>query len=191
MKRIFILAFTVASALSSFSQTVWKNDKNHSKLTFAITHLAVSEVDGLFKDFDATITSSNPDFSDAVFELTVQTASVNTEVEKRDNHLRSADFFEVDKYPTMTFKSTSIQKVSDKNYKLTGNLTLHGVTKPITVDLLYRGTIINQMSKTPVAGFRITGTLNRSDYNFGQKFTSPMLSDDVSIKADGEFSPAK
>ncbi|MEO8584383.1 MAG: YceI family protein [Flavitalea sp.] len=191
MKQFFILVFALTTAIGTFAQTAWKNDKNHSKLTFGITHLAVSEVTGLFKDFNATITASKPDFSDAVVELTVQTTSVNTEVEKRDNHLRSADFFEVDKFPIMTFISTSILKVSDGKYKVTGNLTLHGVTKPVTVDLWHRGTIENPNSKTQVAGFQITATIKRSDFAFGQKYTNPILGDVVSVKADGEFSPAK
>jgi polyisoprenoid-binding protein YceI len=191
MKRIFILAFVLFTAATAFAQTAWKSDKNHSKVTFGINHLGISEVTGLFKDFDATITSAKPDFSDAVLDLTVQTASVNTEVEKRDGHLKSADFFNAEKYPTMTFKSTSIKKVSEGKYKVSGDLTLTGITKPVIVDLWYRGTIENPNSKMPVTGFEVTGSVKRSDFNFGSKFTSPMLGDEVRIKADGEFSPSK
>ena len=105
----------------------------------------------------------------------------------RDNHLRIVDFFEVEKYPTMTFKSTSIKKVSKDKYKLAGNLTLHGTTKPVTMDLRYIGTAESPLSKTTAAGFQLTGSLKRSDFGIGPKFPAPFLSDKVSIRADGEF----
>jgi len=105
----------------------------------------------------------------------------------RDNHLRSADFFEVEKYPAMTFKSTSIKKISKDKYKLTGNLTIHGITKPVTMDLWFRGTAENPLNKITSAGFQLTGSLKRSDFGIGPKFPPPMIGDIVSIKADGEF----
>jgi polyisoprenoid-binding protein YceI len=189
MKKIVsILAVALLTVTAAFAQSTWKVDKAHSKLTFTITHLAVSDVDGLFKDFDVTIVTGKPDFSDAKFTLVAQTASINTEIEKRDNHLKSPDFFEVDKYPTMNFVSTSIAKGAGANrYKVKGNLTLHGVTKPVTLDLWYRGTVAGQGGKE-VAGFQLTGEIKRSDFTFGSKFGSPMLSDEVQIKANGEFS---
>ena len=179
--------FSFLSA-SVFAQTSsWKVDPMHSQLSFSTTHLGISDVDGLFKKFEATATGSAADFSDAVFELSADVASINTEVEMRDKHLRSADFFDVEKFPTMTYKSTGIKKVAENKYTLTGNLTLHGVTKPVTMDLWYRGTIVNPQSKTPTAGFQLTGTIKRSDFGIGEKFAPPMLSDEVKIKADGEF----
>ena len=170
-----------------FAQTTWNADPMHSKLTFSITHLGISSIDGLFNKFNVSATTNKSDFSDAVFELSVDVPSINTQVEMRDNHLRSADFFEVEKYPTMTFKSTSITKVSKDKYKLSGNLTLHGITKPVTMDLWYRGTIKNPQSKKLTAGFQLTGTVKRSDFEIGPKFPAPMLSNEVKIKADGEF----
>lgn len=150
-------------------------------------HLGISDIAGLFKTFDLSVVTSQADFSDAVFDLSADVASINTEVEMRDNHLRSADFFEVEKYAKMTFKSTSIKKVSKDKYKLTGNLTLHGVTKPVTMDLWYRGTIENPQSKAITAGFQLTGSLNRSDFGIGPNFPPPMIGEQVSIRADGEF----
>ena len=179
----------VLAVLSStlFAQNTWKADPMHSKLTFGITHLGIADVDGLFKSFEVTAIASKADFSDAVFELVVNVTSINTEVEMRDNHLRSADFFEVEKYPTMNFKSSAVKKVGENKYQLSGNLTLHGITKPVTMDLWYRGTTVHPMSKATIAGFQITGAINRSDFGFGAKFPAPMLSDKVTIKADGEF----
>jgi len=188
MKKLFSLLMFSFLSVSVFAQTSsWKVDPMHSQLSFSTTHLGISDVDGLFKKFEATATGSAADFSDAVFELSADVASINTEVEMRDKHLRSADFFDVEKFPTMTYKSTGIKKVAENKYTLTGNLTLHGVTKPVTMDLWYRGTIVNPQSKTPTAGFQLTGTIKRSDFGIGEKFAPPMLSDEVKIKADGEF----
>src|ERR1700761_1839549 len=190
MKRVIILFTAILFYTAVSAQSTWKNDKMHSKLQFTITHLMVSDVDGGFGDFNVTIVSSKPDFSDAKFNLTVNTASVNTGVDARDNHLKSADFFDVANYPAMTFTSTGITKTSANHYTLTGNLTLHGVTKPVSMDLWYRGTITNPMSKADDAGFKLTGTIKRSDFNFGSKFGSAMLSDEVNISANGEFAKA-
>lgn len=191
MKKILILlaaafTYTVASA-----QTTWTVDKAHSNVKFTVTHLMVSDVDGIFKNYDATITAAKPDFSDAKFQISIQTASVTTDNDQRDKHITSPDFFDVAAYPTITFTSTGITKTSDKHYKLTGNLTLHGVTKPASFDLWYRGTIQNPMSKADDAGFQLTGTIKRSDFNFGSKFGNAMVSDEVAIKANGEFGKAK
>ena len=185
MKKLFSLLIVAFFSTAIFAQTTWKVDPNHSKLTFSVTHLGISDVAGLFKDFDVTVTTNKPDFSDAVFELTTAVKSIDTEIEMRDNHLRSADFFDVEKFPEMTFKSNSIKKVSKDKYKLSGDLTLHGVTSPVTMDLWYRGSTTSNDKK--VAGFQLTGVIKRSTFNIGPKFAPPMLSDAVNIKADGEF----
>jgi polyisoprenoid-binding protein YceI len=95
----------------------------------------------------------------------------------------------VEKYPKMTFKSTSIKKIGKEKdkYKLMGNLTLHGITKPVTINMWYRGTITSPQSKAITAGFQFSGILKRSDFNIGSKFPPPMISDEVKIKADCEF----
>jgi len=183
---LFLTLFLVSTSL--FAQSTWKVDKPHAKVTFSTVHNTISDVEGLFNSFDATITASEEDFSDAVFELTVDVASIDTEVEKRDDHLRSADFFNVEKYPTITFKSTSIEETGEENkYQLTGELTMHGVTKTVTMDLWYRGTIENPQNGDIISGFQVTGTLSRSAFNIGTKFPEALISDEVVIKADGEF----
>jgi len=187
MKKIIILASAFLLSTAAIAQTTWKNDPMHSKLGFTVTHLMVSDVDGIFTNFTCTITAAKPDFSDATFNLTVNTASINTDVEYRDKDLKSANYFDVDKYPTMTFTSTGIAPVSTNHYKLSGNLTLHGVTKAVTMDLWYRGTITNPMSKKDDAGFKLTGTIKRSDFNFAPQAGSTMLSDEITINANGEF----
>ena len=104
MKKIFALLLLVSLQVGLFAQTTWKNNKAHSKLTFSVTHLSISDVTGLFTDFDVTITNTKPDFSDAVFQLTVNVSSINTDVEMRDNDLKSANFFDATTYPTITLK---------------------------------------------------------------------------------------
>lgn len=185
MKKTILFFIGLFLTTGVFAQTTWKSDKNHSQVSFAITHSGISEVEGVFDKFDATITSSEKDFSDAVFEVTIEMASVDTQVEMRDNHLKSADFFGVEKYPTMTFKSTDIEKVSENHYELTGDLTLHGITKPVVLNMWYRGT--NEGKKGSVAGFQFIGQLSRSDFNLGSDFPEAVLSDVVKIKVDAEF----
>jgi polyisoprenoid-binding protein YceI len=183
---IFLSALFVLTAFTTVLNT-WKSDPPHSQLGFTVTHLGIADVSGTFNSFDVTVTSSKKDFSDAIFELTAEVGSIDTRVEQRNNHLKSADFFEVEKYPAMTFKSTSIEKAGKDKYKLSGNLTIRDITKPVTMELVYRGTIENPQSKATTAGFQLTGTIKRSDFNVGPKFPAPMISDEVRIKADGEF----
>jgi len=188
MKKLFIVltAFITLTAFSSLSN-IWKNDPPHSQLGFTVTHLGIADVSGVFNDFDVTVTSSKPDFSDAVFELNAKVGSIDTRVEARNNHLKSEDFFDAVKYPTMHFKSASIESAGKNKFKLSGNLTLHGVTKPVTMNLEYRGSVENQTNKKQTAGFQVTGVIKRSDFNLGNGFPPPMISDQVRIKADGEF----
>lgn len=191
MKEISLILGFILAHTALFAQAVWKNDKMHSQLKFTITHLAVSDVSGNFKDFDATITAAKPDFSDAKFELTAKTASISTGVDMRDQHLQTPEFFDAATNPTVTFVSTGLRKVSADKYKLMGNITIHGITKPATFDLWYRGTITNPMSKADDAGFQISGVVKRSDFNLGPKYPAPFLSDEVILKADGEFARGK
>lgn len=186
-KLIFIAtAFVAFTAFTTISGT-WANDDAHSQLGFTVTHLGIADVSGTFNDFDVTVKSTKPDFSDAAFELTAKTASIDTRVEARNNHLKSADFFNVEKRQTLTFKSTGIKKAGKNQYKLLGDLTIHGITKPVTMDLLYKGVVENPMSKKQTAGFQITGTIKRSDFSIGGGFPAAMISEEVRIKADGEF----
>lgn len=188
MKKITLIASLFFLSFGAFAQASWKADPYHSKLGFTVTHLGIADVPGHFNEYDVTVTAAKPDFSDAIVELTAQVASIDTRIEPRDKHLKSADFFDAEKYATMNFKSTSIKKVANNKYNLTGNLTLHGVTKPVTVTMLYRGTTANPNANgAPVAGIQITGTIKRSDFAVGTKFPAPMISDEVVIKADGEF----
>jgi len=187
MKKVIAIVTLWLAATAFTAIDTWKNDKPHSQLGFTVTHLGINDVSGTFNDFDVTVQSAKEDFSDAVFELTAKVASIDTRVEARNNHLKSPDFFDAEKYPEMTFKSTAIKKAGKSAYALSGNLTIHGVTKPVTLHLVYRGKTTNPMSNAVTVGFQLTGNIKRSDFSVGSKFPEAVISDIVRIKADGEF----
>lgn len=188
MKKLFFAAIAFVS-LSAFTiaAATWTNDDAHTQVGFEVTHLGINTISGAFSDVDITIEASKKDFSDAVFNFSAKAASIDTRVEARNNHLKSADFFDVEKYPTVTFKSTSVKTAGKNKLKITGNLTMHGVTKKVTLDALNRGTTVNPMNNKETQGFQITGTVKRSDFNLGDKFPAPMISDEVNIEVNGEF----
>lgn len=192
MKK-YILIATAFIAFSAFVAVVstWKNDPAHSQVFFTVTHLGISNVSGTFADGEVTIQSSKPDFSDAVFEATAKVASIDTRVDARNNHLKSPDFFDAEKYPLITFKSNKLENVGENKYKVTGDLTIRDITKSVTFDLTFRGTVENPMSKTQTAGFHLSGSVKRSDFQIGPSFPELVISDVVKIEADGEFTQSK
>jgi len=189
-KQILIATIAISAIFFSFTvvtTTSWSFDKSHAKLGFSVTHLMISDVEGSFKNATATLTTTKEDFTDAVVEMTAEASSINTDHEKRDAHLQSADFFDVAQFPTLTFKSTSFKKTKTANtYVVKGNLTMHGITKPVTLTAVAK-TGIHPMNKKTVAGFKITGTLKRSDFGIGGGTPSAIVSDEVLINANAEF----
>lgn len=175
--------FTSASLMA---QKTVENDKYHSRLGFDANHFGISKVEGNFKDFDATMKYSKADFSDAVFTVVAKIASINTEVDMRDNHLKSADFFDAEKFTTLTFTSTSLKKVKGNQYKLNGKLTMHGVTKNVVFDLTYNGKAVTA-SKKMTAGFTITGSLNRLDYGVGTSIPEAVVGNKIQLVSNVEF----
>ncbi|MCR9063756.1 MAG: YceI family protein [Cytophagales bacterium] len=164
----------------------WAVDKSHSNVGFTITHMMISEVDGQFTDIDATITSSKDDLSDAVFEFTAQATSVDTRNERRDNHLRSADFFEVEKYPTIKFKSKKFTKIEGKKYTVVGDLTIKDVTKEITMDVTVNGPIVHPRNQKKMVGIKAVGTIDRYDFHVGGE-SGASTGREIEIHANGEF----
>jgi polyisoprenoid-binding protein YceI len=160
----FLAAILILASTLSFSQTTWKVDKAHTKVGFSVSHLVITDVEGYFKDYDAQITASGDDFTKANINFTVNTNSIFTDNNDRDNHLRSDDFFNAEKYPQMTFKGKSIKKVGSDKYKLVGDFTIRDVTKQITLDVKYNGIIKDPWGNTK-AGFKVTGVINRFDFN--------------------------
>ena len=188
MKKVILMAVSVVAlvAFEPAEQTKWTVDKAHAKLGFMATHMMVSDVEGWFKSFDATIVTNSQDFTDAQVELTADVKSINTDMEMRDNDLRSASYFETDKFPTLTFKSKTFKKVKDNLYKVTGDLTMHGVTKPVELNAICRMGE-NPMNKKAIAGFKISGSVKRSDFGIGAKTPEAIVSDVITIVANAEF----
>ncbi|MFN8275974.1 MAG: YceI family protein [Chitinophagales bacterium] len=189
MKKLVFALATALAALAAQAQE-WKLDASHSSVNFTITHMMVSEVHGNFRNFSAVATATKPDFSDLATTFTIDANTINTADEKRDEHLRSDDFFATSKYPNITFKSSSIKKIDDKKFVLEGEMTMHGVTKKISWDLKYNGTV-NDGRGGKKAGFKATTTINRKDYgiSFGRVLDNggAMLSDEVEIVVSVEL----
>jgi len=165
MKNIYKLIVVLALLSTTlFAQTKWKFDKSHSKIGFTITHMLITDVDGNFKEYSGSIVSSNEDFQDAKIEFETQIGSIFTDNNSRDKHLKSDDFFNAEKFPTLKFVSKSFTKIEGKNYKLVGDLTIKGITDEVIFDVKYNGTITGPWGKTR-AGFKISGEINRFDYN--------------------------
>jgi polyisoprenoid-binding protein YceI len=143
----------------------WVLDKAHTNVRFSVSHLVVSDVEGSFKSFDGSMSSTKPDFTDAVINFTVDVSSINTDNENRDKHLQSDDFFSASKFPQIKFASNSFQSLGSNKYKLTGDLTIRDVTKTVSFDVTYGGIINFAAMGGTHAGFKAKTTINRFDYN--------------------------
>jgi len=164
MKAIKLFAtLLLFSVISLNAQTKWTFDTAHTEVKFEVTHLVISTVTGFFKEFEGEVISNGDSFENATVNFKITTASIFTDNQKRDNHLKSPDFFDAEKYPEITFKSKSFTKVGENTYKLVGDLTIKDVTKEITLDVKHNGTIVDPWGNTK-AGFHLTGKLNRFDY---------------------------
>lgn len=178
------------------AQTNWKVDGSHSKLGFSVTHLMVSETEGKFKVYEGTVASkSDLDFTDAKIEFSVDVNSINTDDEKRDGHLKSADFFDVEKFPKMTFKATSMKAGKVKGtYDLEGDLTMHGVTKKVKLTAIGASKTVKDPWGNTKYAFKITGKLNRVDYglkwNAALEAGGVVVSEDVKIDCTIELNKA-
>lgn len=159
-KTVFLFAAVMGLSHAASAQTQWVIDKNHTDIRFTVTHMMISEVDGEFKDFNATVVSHSDDFNGADVKFTAKVASIDTDNQRRDGHLQSDDFFNAEKFPELTF-SGKIEKQGN-DYFLVGDLTIRDVAKPIRFDVTYNGTIDLQNGRK--AGFKISGAVDRFDY---------------------------
>jgi polyisoprenoid-binding protein YceI len=194
MKTIIIsITFLLGISVASFSQTTWEIDKVHSSVKFGVTHLVIATVEGNFKDFNASI-STKPDGSLDKIDADIKTSSVNTENEKRDNHLKSDDFFSASKFPDMTFVSKSIKKAGKDKYKVTGDLTIKGVTKSIVLDAKNTGTVKDPGGNTK-SGWTASGKIDRFDFglawNKAIEAGGLVVGKEVTISINAEFSAKK
>ena len=164
MKRKTLLLIAFFVGLGLMAQSPYKVDPAHTSINFKVKHMGITFVSGKFEKFDGGIIGNLDKMEEARVFFNVETASVNTSVSMRDDHLRSADFFDVEKYPAMTFESSRIEKVDDKNYKLHGKLQIKDVTKDVIFDVVYGGTVKGQ-DGTETAGFIAKNKINRLDYH--------------------------
>lgn len=152
--------FVLTSALAG--TPTWILDQAHSNITFSVQHMVISEVTGSFKDFAVDLHSSKNDFNDAAIEATISVNSINTGNDRRDAHLRTDDFFNAEKFPTIKFRSTSFEKVGDRHYAVKGWLTIRDTTKEVTIDAVLNGIISSGNGER--AGWKGTLSINRFDY---------------------------
>ena len=190
MKKLFLFLVAASISVASMAQTKWTVDPMHSFVNFSVKHSGISFVDGSFKKFDGTITATKADLTDAKISFSADVASINTSVEMRDNHLKTDDFFNAEKYPKMTFESTSFKKIKGDTYTLSGKLTIRDVTKDVVFDVVYGGTSTDQKGNTK-AGFMATTTINRFDYNIKFDPTAAGIAKDVKITLNLQFAQAK
>jgi polyisoprenoid-binding protein YceI len=183
MKKNLISAFLLLGVISASAQT-WAVDKSHAKLGFSITHMMISDVEGSFRSYEASITSAKDDFSDAVFDISADIASIDTDSEGRDKDLQGEKWFDGTKFAKLTFKSTSFTKVEGNKYKLAGDLTMKGVTKPVELNVVINGPIDRRGKK--VIGIKVTGTFKRTDFNVGGAGNA-VVSEEIALIANGEF----
>lgn len=164
MRTTVALAFGLLFGLSlTTAQTIWNSDLSHSRVDFSVSHLVIAEVTGRFTQFEVTLQQEKEDFSDSKLEATIKTASINTDSEGRDKHLRSDDFLNAEKFPDITFKSTSFVKTGKDTYKVTGDLTIRDVTKTVVLDTKYNGSVTDPRGNVKSA-FKATSSVNRFDY---------------------------
>ena len=168
----------------------WLIDASHSEITFKVKHLVVTNVTGKFDKFDATINSPNDDFSDATIKFTAEVNSINTNSEQRDTHLKSDDFFNAEKYPHLSFTSTSFKKISGHDYKLIGDITIRNITKSIELTAEFGGIIVDPWGNTK-AGFELNGNIKRKEFDLKwdvvTELGSAMVSDEVKLHLNVEL----
>ena len=173
----------------------WLIDKAHSNVRFSVSHLVVSDVEGSFKSFDGSMTATKPDFTDASIVFAADVNSINTDNENRDKHLKSDDFFNAEKFPQVKFVSKSFKALGNNKYTLAGDLTIRDITKPVTFDVTYGGTVTSAAMGGTHAGFKAKTTINRFDYNLKWNgLTSAgdaTVGKDVTIDLRLEFAQAK
>jgi len=188
-RRMFTAALSAALLLpgvGAFAQASnWAIDTNHSQVNFEIRHMGVSTVRGSISGVTGTVVWDENDPTKSSVEATIDTTTVSTNNVNRDKDLRSANFFNVEKFPTMTFKSTSVTRSNGK-LQVVGDLTLTGVTKSVTLDVDGPTAPIKGMGGKTVTGFSATGMVKRSDFSFGSKYAAAMLGEEVKFTIDVE-----
>jgi polyisoprenoid-binding protein YceI len=187
MKRLTLLTgiLALAAPLALAQTSTWTSDPAHSEVDFSVSHLTVSNVHGRFGHVNASIAYNEADVTRSTVNATIDVSGLDTGEEERNNHLKSPDFFDVAATPTATFTSTSVAK-SDNGLTINGNLTVHGVTKPVVLHAEGPRGPAPGMDHKPHAGFSATTTLKRSDFDIGGKFPAAVVGEEVKLDIELE-----
>lgn len=177
------------------ARTTWNVDTVHSELGFQVKHMMISKAKGAFNDFDAVVEADVDNLTDSKIELTIDAASIDTRNKDRDDHLRSGDFFDVENYPKITFVATDIQKKSDSDYDVTGDLTIRDTTKPVTADVTFEGQSKDPMSGNTVAGFSGSAKFSRKEFgltwNAAVETGGVLIGDEIKVNFEIEAHKAE
>jgi polyisoprenoid-binding protein YceI len=188
MKKLLPLLFAALVFVTASAQAAdtpkFTYDPAHTQVMFSVSHLGFSFSHGRFTKFMGGFSFDENQPEQSAADMTIETGSLVMDSAEWEQHLKGADFFNTEKFPTMTFKTTKVEKTGDKTAKVTGDFTLLGVTKPITLDVTFNNAGIHPYSKSYVAGFSATGTIKRSD--FGMSYGLPGVGDDVSLNIQVE-----
>ena len=182
-----VAALVLASPSLAFAAE-YVIDSAHSAANFTVKHMMVSNVRGSFSKVTGTVNLDEKDLTKSTVEAVIDATTVNTNEPKRDEHLKSADFLDVAKFPTITFQSTGVEVIDDDAAKVTGDLTIKGVTKPVVLDVELNKLAPSPMTQAPTAGFTATTVIKRSD--FGVSAYVPAVGDELTVRIDAESSPA-
>ena len=188
MKKLLAAALAVAPALALAAPTSWSVDPVHSQVGFSVKHLVISNVRGEFSKYEGKVALDDTDLTRSSVEATIDASSIDTRVTDRDNHLRSPDFFDVAKYPSITFRSTKVAKAGKDQLQITGNLTLHGVTRPVVLDVALSSEVKGMGGETR-RGFSASTKINRKDFGLTWNKlleAGPAVGDEVAITLDLE-----
>jgi polyisoprenoid-binding protein YceI len=192
MKRL-ALAVLLLPSLALAQAATWNIDPSHTQATFTVRHMVISNVKGEFQSTKGVVKIDDKDLAKSTVDVTIDAASIHTREDKRDAHLRSPDFFDVERYPTITFKSTKVEKAGGDRYKVTGDLTMHGVTKPVVLDAALTPQVKGMMGEVR-RGAQATTRVNRQDYGLKWNKTieaGPLVGDDVAIEINAELIKAQ
>ena len=183
----FFFLATIAFAQNEPSVPTWSADVSHSNLGFKVKHKAISYTVGDFRDFDLTVQTPNGEsFENATIKMIIQTGSINTANESRDKHLCGPDFFDATPYPQITFTSKKIRLKEGNNYEVLGDLSMHGVTKELTLFMVHNGTVKTRRGNE-LACLYFSTTFKRSDFNIGEEMPTIVVADEIELNAEFEI----
>ena len=190
MKRILALSLALAAPAAALAQSSWNIDPNHSHAGFTVRHLVISNVQGQFQKVSGTLKLDEKDVTKSTVEAVIDTTTIDTRVPDRDKHLKSPDFLDVEKYPTITFKSTKVESAGQGKLKVTGDLTMHGVTKPVVLSVEGPTAEIKDPWGNARRGLSASGTINRRDFGLNWSKVveaGPVVGDEVKIDIEAEL----